>query len=162
VWPIDRAAWRSQVRDLLVTCGPPFLALLGWLALMQRWAGDAFVFYRAKAGWDEVQLNEFLADPVIGVTVHALVGLGGVLAVVLAARKLPVAWTLLAAVLILPSLALGIIGLGRYTNEAFPVAMAMAVLAGRHANRLLPVVVAVGTVGMVVWANGIGRLIIVP
>ena len=55
---------------------------------------------------------------------HALVGGFALLAVLLAARRMPASWTLLAAVLLLPSMGLGVIGLGRYSNEAFPVAMA--------------------------------------
>ena len=161
-WPEGDSTVRERGRTLALACGPPLLALLGWMALMQRWAGDALVFYRAKAAWEEVQLHELFSDPFPGAVVHALVGGFALLAVLLAARRMPASWTLLAAVLLLPSMGLGVIGLGRYSNEAFPVAMAMALLAGRHANRLLPVLAAGGVVGMVLWSNGIARLLIVP
>src|SRR5206468_5502887 len=61
---------------------------------------------------------------------------GVALLTVLAARqRIPRSWTLLAVLSLVPSLALGIIGLGRYANECFAPFAAAGELLSRRGRR---------------------------
>ena len=42
---------------------PPSASCGVWCALLWRWAGDPLAFLSAKAGWDEITIIEFLAEP---------------------------------------------------------------------------------------------------
>jgi hypothetical protein len=59
-----------------------------------------------------------LRDP--NAYLHLALAVAAGVVVLLRRRRLPASWTLLSGLYLMPSLGLGIVGLGRYTNECFP------------------------------------------
>ena len=120
-------AVRSWRRVALVTA-PAVLAVAGWMLMLWRWTGDALVFLHAKKSWEEASLLDFASIGQTKPYVHLVLGVAAITAVVLCARRLPVSWTALAALYLVPSFVLGIVGMGRYANECFPVFAAAGLL----------------------------------
>lgn len=57
----------------------------------------------------------------IGVASHVAVGAVALVALVVTVRRIPRAWTVFGALVLLPPFALGVVGLARYANHTFPV-----------------------------------------
>jgi hypothetical protein len=115
-----------------VVASPAVAAVAVWCGLCWHWTGDPFVFFTAKSAWGEVTLATLLfpiAD--YGALVHFVLGVSALGAVALERRRLPASWSVFTALYLLPPLALGIIGLGRYTNECFPPFVAFGNLLAR-------------------------------
>ena len=68
-------------------------------------------------------------------------------------RQLPASWTLFSGLYLLPSLGLGVVGLGRYTNECFPPFVAAGELLERTraTTRRLLFLIAVGLQAAGAW-----------
>jgi hypothetical protein len=126
------AALRSGgSRRALRVIVPPGVAVLLWIGWLRWSTGDALVFVHAKAAWHEVTLASLVAgtDPIPKLDLAPLA-----LAVVLLAlawRRLPGAWLLLAALALLPSLGLGMLGMPRYASSCFPVLVAAGIVLAR-------------------------------
>jgi hypothetical protein len=107
----------------------PALACLSlWIAWLWRETGDPLIFVHAKAAWHEVTLGSILAGT-DRFPVRDLAPLGFAMVVLaLAGRRLPVAWLCFTALCLLPPLALGILGMPRYTSVCFPVFVATGIL----------------------------------
>lgn len=103
---------------------PAALAVTAWLAYLWSQAGDPLAFVHAKAAWHEVTLPSLLAgaDPLPKLDLAPL-GVA-LLVLALAWRRLPAGWLVLAALALLPSLGLGILGMPRYVSSCFPVFVA--------------------------------------
>lgn len=120
-------------RRLLAVGGPSAVAVAAWIAVCAYRTGDPLVFLTAKAAWREHTLVELVRRLGSGadmgqVDVHALLGALSVVALCVAWRWLPRSWRVLAlAALALPTVT-GLVGLGRYANECFPLAIAGAVV----------------------------------
>jgi hypothetical protein len=113
-------ALRGEIRRIVVVCGPAALAFGAWCLYNLDRTGDALTFYKAKDGWPEIDLVDFvLRDRKIAVP-HLLLAAAAVLAVVLVRRKLPAAWIALTALMLVLPLAVGMVGMGRYAGETFP------------------------------------------
>lgn len=151
-------AWRRAV----VIGAPSALFLAGWCALCWHWTGDPFVFWTTKAAWDERTVLEFVSDPENGGWPHAITGSAGIAAVVLWWRRLPAAWLAFAALYLGPPLVLGIIGLGRYANECFPVMAAAGGLLERIPAALARVALVVSAAGMVLFGVMVSRYRYLP
>jgi hypothetical protein len=136
---------------LVRVAGPAVGALGAWMAFNALRSGDALRFLDAKSAWHEVDLLGFVLHPSATPALHlALAALA--IGLVLAARRLlPVSWTALALLYVLPSLALGMVGLARYASDVFPPYLAAATV-GRRRPAILPVVFAALVVGQVVCA----------
>jgi len=160
--PAGSGAGPTPWRALAWTAGPAAVAFAGWCALQWRWAGNPLTFWRAKSAWDEVQLWEFVADPRRSELPHVLFGLGALALVAAVARRLPVGWTVFAVLYLAPSLLLGVVGMGRYATECFPVAIAAAVVLRRSGARARAGLLALGAGGMVIWGVAIARFALVP
>lgn len=124
---LRQGGWRRFLHVVV----PAGLAVALWVAWLRWSTGDALVFVHAKAAWHEVTLASLLsgADSVPKLDLAPLA-----LAVVLLAlawRRLPGAWLLLAALTLLPSLGLGILGMPRYTSACFPVLVAAGIVLAR-------------------------------
>ncbi|HKA03312.1 MAG TPA: hypothetical protein VKD67_03255, partial [Acidimicrobiales bacterium] len=128
---------RSTVRALLTVCGPAAAALALWCIQLWRRTGDPLVFWTAKRAWFEVTLLGLIHSWPGDAVTHLTVGLIGLALVALAWRRLPTPWVVFAALYLLPSFGFGLVGLGRYTGECFPVLMAAALFLTR-APRLIP------------------------
>ena len=102
--------------------GPAFVALGVWCVLCWHWTGDPIVFLTAKRGWHELSLLDFVRHPIRDPNAYLHLSLGVVAGVVVLLRRrwLPSSWTLFSGLYLIPSLGLGVVGLGRYTNECFP------------------------------------------
>jgi hypothetical protein len=102
--------------------GPSFVALGLWCALCWRWTGNPIVFLTTKRGWHELDLVDFVRHPIRdpNAFLHLALGVAAGVVVLLRRRRLPVSWTLFSGLYLIPSLGLGVVGLGRYTNECFP------------------------------------------
>jgi hypothetical protein len=109
-------------RRALIVCAPSVGAVAIWCAFCYRWTGDALVFLSSKEGWPEVTVKAFALAPwrYDYVFPHLFLALAALGALFLCRRLLPVAWTVLTILYLLPSLGLGMVGLGRYANECFP------------------------------------------
>jgi Mannosyltransferase (PIG-V) len=107
-------------RRLVRVCGPAMLALLGWMAYNLAKTGDALAFFHAKHAWHELTLLGLFERNRIAGTVHLLLACAAVAAIVAVRERIPRSWSVLTVLYLVPSLALGIIGLGRYTTECFP------------------------------------------
>jgi Gpi18-like mannosyltransferase len=143
-----RGGWRA----VAATWAPSVAFLAGWAALMVRWTGDPVAFLTAKDGWFEVTLPDLLDRFERNAFVHLVLGGLGLLAVLAVARRLPVAWTVHTVLCTVPSLALGLTGLARYAAVAFPVPIALALLAHRVPMRARAVASGTLVVGSVLAA----------
>jgi hypothetical protein len=101
-------------------CGPPILAVGSWLLYNQVVAGNAFTFLIAKHAWQEVTLVNLFEPFDKNAVVHLALAAGAIALVLIERRRLPKSWTFLALCYVVPSLAFGIVGMGRYANECFP------------------------------------------
>src|ERR671910_384328 len=120
-------------RRVLLVCAPSVLAVAIWCAFCYRWTGDALVFLSSKEGWPEVTVKAFALAPwrYDYVFPHLFLALAALGALLLVHRRLPVAWTVFTVLYLLPSLGLGMVGLGRYANECFPPFVAAGELLDR-------------------------------
>ena len=102
--------------------GPAFVALGVWCALCWHWTGNPVVFFTAKHDWHEVDVVELARHPFgdANAYLHLALGAAAGAVLLLRRRRLPASWTLFSGLYLIPSLGLGIVGLGRYTNECFP------------------------------------------
>ncbi len=125
-------AWPRIAR----VCGPAVVAVAAWCILCWHWTDDPFVFYTAKAAWPEVNLVEFLQDWQRYAIPHVVLGFAALGALVLVGRKFPIGWNAFAVLYLVPSLVLGMVGLGRYANECFPPFVAAGDLLERTTVRV--------------------------
>jgi hypothetical protein len=107
-------------KRLAALCGPTVAALAGWMLFDQVAAGNALRFLTAKSVWHEVTLfnffNPFNRNAVVHLALAALL----LVALLVERHHLPRSWTLFTLAYVLPSLALGIVGIGRYASDCFP------------------------------------------
>ncbi len=152
-------SWEGAARIALPACG----AVAGWIALLWLWTGDPLIFLHAKAAWHEVTIASLLSGrETLVPKIDLAAGLLAVGVLGLAARELPVAWLLLAALWLAPPLMLGIIGMPRYVASCFPVFVAAGSLLARRRPlaRLAVLVVCAG--GLWILAARIAGLRAVP
>ncbi len=144
---------RHQLRRLVAICAPSVVFLSAWMVYNAERAGDALAFYKAKAGWEEITIFELPNDFRPFVTAHFVLALVALGLVVAAVRWMPRSWIALAAVYLLPSMLLGIHGLGRYSNECFPSFVAAGRLLDRWKTQAVAVVLAASVVvqGATAW-----------
>jgi hypothetical protein len=108
------------------------------------------VFFSAKSAWVEYTIVE--APGYLPASLHVLMAVLLVTPFVIAIRRQPPAWVVLVALSLLPSLALGVVGLGRYAVQCFPLAIAAGALLDRWGARVARFVVAASAVGIAGWA----------
>lgn len=113
-------AVRWSPRRVLVVCGPAAVAFGAWCWVNLAATGDALTFFKAKDGWPEIDLVDFvLRDRKIAIP-HVLLALAALAAVVAVWRRMPVAWLVLTGLFLVVPLFTGMVGLGRYAGETFP------------------------------------------
>lgn len=149
----SEAAPARRVLRALVVAGPAFAVFAAWLVYLWVAAGDPLVFVTAKSQWHEVTIVDtavgFVTGTRAGQWMDLVLVLAGAAFVVARIRDLPGAWTLSWALLVLPSMLLGTVGLGRYTATSFVVAVAIGLTLARWRP-------AAGTVLLSVSAAGLG------
>jgi hypothetical protein len=113
-------------RRALIVCAPAVAAFGMWCVLCWYWTTNPLVFADAKNGWPELTILEFIQAPKLyqDAWPHLFLALAAIVAVLICRRRLPSSWIAFTALYLIPSLGLGMIGLGRYANEAFPAFVA--------------------------------------
>jgi len=141
-------------RRVALVCAPSVVAVALWCVACYRWTGDAFVFLSAKEEWPEVTIKAFLSAPwrFDYVFPHVFLALAALGALFLRRRSLPFAWTVFTVLYLLPSLGLGMVGLGRYANESFPPFVAAGEVLHRVRRSVRAVVFASAVGGQAICA----------
>jgi len=147
-----------------VLAGAPSLAFLAaWCLWCRHVTGDALVFLHAKDAWEEVSIGQFLKHPLSGnPTVHVFLAGIAAVAVLWQAKRLAWPWLVLVVLALLPSLVLGVTGLGRYAGEAFPVFVALAMILQRLPRWIRPLYFASSALGLLAFAVMVHRWRYVP
>ena len=121
-------SWHRPLRVVL----PAALCVAAWLAWLWWHTGDPLVFAHAKSAWHEVTLGSLIDGtdrlPKIDLAPLAFA------VVVLGARVAPPAarnGSCIAALALLPSLGLGLLGMPRYTAACFPLFVAAGIVLAR-------------------------------
>jgi len=137
-------SWRRAV----IVCGPAVVAVGAWSIWCWYQVGDPIVYLTSKEGWPEVTIKGFLTHPwdFDYAVPHLALAAVAVGALLLVRRRLPASWTIFTALYLLPSLVLGVVGLGRYANECFPPFVAAGVLLDRSRRSVQVVVVVLALV----------------
>jgi hypothetical protein len=115
-------------RRIVRVAGPALVTISVWIVYNALHTGDPFRFVSAKAAWHEVDLLGFVERPTPNAVLHLAVAVLALVVVFLSRRRFPRAWTWYTALYLLPSLALGIVGLARYATETFSPYIATGVL----------------------------------
>ena len=93
---------------------------------------------------------------------HLVLALAAIAVVVVRWRKLPVSWLVFVGLYLVPSLQLGMVGVGRYANECFPPFVAAGQVLERVRTRWLVLAFAVSALGLVAFAYVSGHYELVP
>ena len=141
-------------RRVLLVCAPSVVAVALWCVACFHWTGDPLVFLSSKEGWPEVTVKAIAIAPwrYDYVYPHLFLALAALGALFLVRRRLPAAWTLFTVLYLLPSLGLGMVGLGRYANECFPPFVAAGVLLDRARRWVLVAAFSAAVAGQAVCA----------
>jgi hypothetical protein len=137
---------------LLRVCGPALVALLGWMEYNAVRTGDALAFFHAKHAWHELTLLGLFTRNRVAGTFHLLLAAVAVGAIVAARERIPRSWSVLTVLYLVPSLVLGIIGLGRYAGDCFPPFAAAGELLARRRRPVRVTVFALLVVAQVLFA----------
>jgi hypothetical protein len=150
---------RASARQLAALVAPSVAVLVGWMAYLEWATGDALVFWTSKAGWEEMTLVEFVTDPLFQplAVFHVVAFVVFVVPYALRFRSQPPAWGVIVVLTIAPPLALGVIGLARYSVLAFPMAFATAEVLSRQRLWIRVLGLTVGAIALVALA----RLVVV-
>ena len=128
---VVRLEWNRVVR----VAGPAAIGFFAWMAFNLGRTGDAARFLDAKRAWHEVDLGALLQHPTTNPVVHVTVA-GLAIGLVLAARRvIPQSWTWFTVLYLVPSLLLGVVGMGRYATDTFPPMVSAGELLADRARR---------------------------
>lgn len=136
---------RQWLRAVLVSV-PSILVVGAWMLQLWVWTRDPFAFMTPKAGWHESTLIEMFDHSDWNTRFHLGAAAVAIAVVVWQRRRLEAAWLVLAGTYLVPSLALGIVGLGRYTNTVFPVFVAAGEALAPRPQPVRAIVYAAGAV----------------
>jgi Dolichyl-phosphate-mannose-protein mannosyltransferase len=151
------------LRRIVLIAAPAVVVLAGWCWYCWDQTGDAFAFLTAKSGWREITVVGLFTAPGKGsALVHALLAVAAIGAVVIRRAHLPRSWLVFTALYLLPSFALGIIGLGRYANECFPAFVAGGQILAGWKPRVATAALVASAVGLAVMAIAVADHGLVP
>ena len=148
---LARAGWRAALAVSL----PSAAFLVAWGTYLQVHAGDAFVFWTAKDAWTELTLWDYLAVPLNDhlALAHVLVFVVAAIAYAARVRSQPLPWALFVAMVVVPPMFLGVVGLARYAVLAFPMQFALASVVTSRGRVWATVYVGASTVVLGVFAH---------
>jgi Gpi18-like mannosyltransferase len=156
------AVWPSWRRALLVAV-PSVLAVAAWCAYCWDRTGDPLVFLTTKSRWQEITFVGLFAGHVKwSVLPHVLLAIFALGVLVVQRKRLPVSWLVFGALYLIPSLQLGMVGVGRYANECFPPFVGLGQLLARWSVPVRALYFAASTVGLVLFAVVAARYELVP
>jgi hypothetical protein len=144
----------SRWRRAAVVVAPSAALFVGWLVVGAVRTGDPLVFVTAKSAWEERTLfdmvrNGLSARQARHVVAHVALAAFAAVALVVSWRRLPRMWRLLGTITLATPLLTGVIGVARYTNSCFPLAVALAVVVSR-CTRTVRSTLAVGSTAALV------------
>jgi len=150
-------------RRALVVAGPAVVAVIAWCIYCADRTGDALVFLTTKSRWQEITfVGLFEGHVKWSVLPHVLLALGALGVLVVQRKRLPVSWLVFGALYLIPSLQLGMVGVGRYANECFPPFVGIGQLLERWSTRVRALYFVASTVGLVLFAFVAARYDLVP
>jgi hypothetical protein len=156
------AVWWSWKRVLLVA-GPAVLFVVAWCWYSYDRTGDALVFLTTKSRWQELTfVGLFEGHVKWSIVPHLVLAAAAIAVVVVQRRKLPVSWLVFAGLYLIPSLQLGMVGVGRYANECFPPFVAAGQVLERVRTRWLVLAYVGSALGLAAFAYVSGRYELVP
>jgi hypothetical protein len=160
---ISLAVAVKSVRRIAIVAVPAVVALGAWCWYCYEQTGDALVFITTKEKWQEITAfglidgkGKWSAVP------HLVLALAAIGVVIWQRRRLPVAFLVLTALSLLPSLVTGMVGLARYTNECFPPFLAAGQVLERWSTRWQVAALTASTVGLILFATIVARYDLVP
>jgi hypothetical protein len=109
-------------RRIAIVCTPAVIGVVAWCGWLWDRTGDPLVFWTAKGAWPEVTILDLATEPwrYDYAWPHVLLGLAAAWVVWHQRKRLPLSWIAWTAIVLVPPLLVGVVGLGRYANEAFP------------------------------------------
>ena len=156
----------GTARQLLSAVGPAAAGVGAWLAYLWHRTGDPFVFIAAKAAWDEISILEALTRSYAKfVGAHLVLGIAalGVIAwAVLRRFGLPWPWILFSAAYLLPPFVVGLVGMGRYSNECFVAFVAAGMVMARWRRPVVVALLVCGSALSAVYAVQVVRFLWTP
>ena len=156
------AVWWSW-RRVLSVAAPAVLTVGAWCWYVHDRTGDALVFLTTKSRWQEITfVGVFEGHVKWSIVPHLLLAGAAIAVVVVRWRKLPASWLVFVGLYLVPSLQLGMVGVGRYANECFPPFVAAAQVLERIRTRWLVLAYAASALGLVAFAYVSGRYELVP
>jgi hypothetical protein len=151
--------WRRAV----LVAGPAVVVVIAWCVYCYDRTGDAFVFLTTKSRWDEITfVGLFEGHVKWSVLPHVLLALCALAVLVVQRKRLPRSWLVFGALYLIPSLQLGMVGVGRYANECFPPFVGIGQILERWSSRLRTLYFALSTVGLALFAFVAARYELVP
>jgi hypothetical protein len=159
---VRRGPGRHDLVRAAALAGPSVVAVAVWLGFLWHRTGDPLVFATAKEAWEELTVVEVLQHGVAWTAPH--LGLGGlaIAAIVLGRRLVPWSWTAFGLAYLLPPLAVGVVGLARYSAECFVPFVAGAALLARWGRSVSVALLVLSTGGLAVYAVWVVRYLWVP
>jgi hypothetical protein len=158
----DRRTRRRTAQLVALVCGPGLVALAAWCLELWRWTGSPLVFWSAKQGWNELTMVGLTHSWPPDAIPHLVVAAVAIALILVASDRLEPAWVAFAAAYLLPSFGFGIVGLGRYSGECFPAALACGIALERVRPVVLRAVVGGSAVAMAVFAVAISTHALLP
>ncbi len=157
-----RDEWFTVLRRAALVGVPSLVAIGAWCWQLNRWTGDPFAFWTAKAAWDELTILEFISTRDHAGFVHVLMAVAAVAVLAFAWRRLPLAWLVMVAAYMVPPGLFAVVGLGRYANESFPIAIAAGDVLDRCAKPLRRVIFIVSATALASFTVMVVRYHFVP
>jgi hypothetical protein len=137
-----------MTRVVGIVSGPGLVALGLWCLELWRWTGDPLAFWSAKRAWNELTIVGFVQTWGPDALPHVVVAAVAIALVSVAARRLEPAWIVFTACYLLPSLGLGLVGLGRYSGECFPALLACGIALERVPRTIAAILLAASAAAM--------------
>jgi hypothetical protein len=152
-------SWRRAV----LVAGPSVVAVVAWCVYCADRTGDPFVFLTTKSRWQEVTfVGLFEGHVKWSVLPHVVLAVAALAVLVVQRKRLPLSWLVFGALYLIPSLQLGIVGVGRYANECFSPFVGVGQILERWPRRWQCAVFAASTAGLVLFAFVAARYELVP
>jgi hypothetical protein len=156
------AVWPSWRRAVLVAM-PSLVAVAAWCIWCWDRTGDPLVFLTTKSRWQEITfVGLFEGHVKWSVLPHVLLAIGALVVLVVQRKRLPLSWLVFGALYLIPSLQLGMVGVGRYANECFAPFVGVGQLLERWSTRVRALYFAASTLGLVLFAVVAARYDLVP
>ena len=159
LWQFDRRVTAAALVAL-----PSAVFLSAWMFYCWRKSGDPLVFLSAKGNWDEWSLWRFVTHPFARPAQQVHVATWALMTAIAvpSLRRLPPWWNLSIVLFVVPQLALGVEGLARYVELAFPLSIAAALTLEKRRLWIQALALGVAAASMLYLAVRVSRYGWVP